>query len=88
MMNTNDQPWYTYIVSCNDQTLYTGITNNLDKRIDAHNSGVGAKYTRSRRPIRLLYSEKHESRSAAAKREYQLKKLPPAEKRKIISEQK
>jgi putative endonuclease len=77
--------WYIYIVRCNDGTLYTGITKNLDKRIDEHNSGNGgAKYTRFRRPVRLVYTEQVESRSDAAKREYQLKKMPLTKKNELI----
>ena len=83
-MTFNDS-WYVYIVRCNDGTLYTGITKNLDKRIDEHNSGNGgAKYTRSRRPVRLVYSEQVESRSIAAKREYQLKRMPLMKKNELI----
>jgi putative endonuclease len=70
------------MVRCSDGTLYTGITNNLEKRIEAHNSGKdGARYTRSRRPVKLVYAEAAESRSAAARLEYQLKRLPPAKKK-------
>ncbi len=77
--------WYIYIVRCNDGTLYTGITKNLDKRIDEHNSGNdGAKYTRFRRPVRLVYTEQVESRSDAAKREYQLKRMPLIKKNELI----
>lgn len=76
--------WYTYIVRCADQTLYTGITNDIRKRIDAHNQGTGAKYTRSRRPVILVYTEEFTTRSAAASREYQLKKLDQAAKLALI----
>ena len=73
--------WYTYIVLCNDQTLYTGITKDLDKRLEEHNSGRnGAKYTRTRRPVQLVYKEEFHSRSEAAKREYRLKKMDRAAK--------
>ncbi|UCD66342.1 MAG: GIY-YIG nuclease family protein [Deltaproteobacteria bacterium] len=73
--------WHVYMVRCSDGTLYTGITNDLDKRIAAHNSGKeGARYTRSRRPVKLVYSEKAGSRSAAARLEYRIKKLPRARK--------
>ena len=83
-MTFNDS-WYVYIVRCNDGTLYTGITKNLDKRIDEHNSGNGgAKYTRFRRPVTLVYTEQVESRSDAAKREYQLKRMPLMKKNKLI----
>ena len=77
--------WYVYMVRCNDGTLYTGITNNLDKRVEAHNSGKdGARYTRSRRPVKLVYSEQVESKSAAAKLEYQFKRLPRSKKKELV----
>jgi putative endonuclease len=80
-----DDIWHVYMVRCSDGTLYTGITNDLEKRIEAHNSGKdGARYTRSRRPVKLIYSEKAGSRSAAARLEYQLKRLPLAEKNRLI----
>ena len=82
-MNSENQ-WYVYMVRCRDDTLYTGIAKNLEKRIAAHNSDSGgAKYTKPRRPVELVYSEPVPSRSAAAKREYQIKKMPAAEKRAI-----
>lgn len=76
--------WCVYILRCSDNTLYTGITNNLEKRIAAHNSGKGAKYTKSRRPVKLVYSENCADRSAASKREYAIKQLRRAEKEKLI----
>ena len=83
-MTYNDS-WYVYIVRCNDETLYTGITKDLDKRINEHNSrNHGAKYTRFRRPVTLVYTEQVESRSNAAKREYQLKKMPLTMKNELI----
>ncbi len=67
--------YYVYIVKCADETLYTGIATELDRRIDEHNhSDKGAKYTRIRRPVTLLYSEEYPDRSAASKREYEIKK--------------
>ena len=54
---------YTYIIKCADSTLYTGWTNDLDKRIKAHNSGKGAKYTKTRRPVKLVYYEEHETKN-------------------------
>ena len=67
--------YYIYIVQCIDKTLYTGITTDLERRIDEHNhSNKGAKYTRMRRPVTLVYSEKYPDRSSASKREYFLKK--------------
>ena len=67
--------YYLYIVSCSDNTLYTGICTDILRRIDEHNnSNKGAKYTRTRRPVRLVYTEMYESRSIASKREYFIKK--------------
>ena len=92
MENIPDYPrtsaWYTYIVCCRDHTLYTGITKNPDKRIAEHNSdNAGAKYTRPRRPVYLVYLEGFSSRSAATKREYQLKKMRRTEKKELIEKQ-
>ncbi len=80
--------WHVYMVRCSDGTLYTGITNDLEKRIEAHNSGKdGARYTRSRRPVTLVYSEQAKSKSAAAKLEYQIKRLTRLKKTNLISHQ-
>jgi len=76
--------WYTYIVECSDSTYYTGITNNLERRMAQHNSGKGAKYTRGRTPVKLVRSEKYGSRSDATKREYAIKKLSRSEKEEIV----
>lgn len=67
--------WVCYLLKCADDTLYCGITNDLDKRLAAHNSGEGAKYTRSRIPVELVFSEDCEDRSVASKREIKIKKL-------------
>ncbi|MCI8814719.1 MAG: GIY-YIG nuclease family protein [Lachnospiraceae bacterium] len=75
---------YTYIVKCRDGTLYTGWTNDLQKRVQAHNCGKGAKYTKSRRPVELLYYEGFHTKSEAMRRENQIKKLPAREKWKLI----
>lgn len=75
-MKTN----YTYILKCSDGSLYTGWTNDLEKRVKAHNDGIGGKYTRSRRPVELAYYEKHFTKEEAMKREAAIKKLPRAEK--------
>ena len=72
--------WYCYLLQCADGTLYTGISNDLDRRIAAHNSGRASKYTRSRLPVALLYSEPHPDRSAASRREAEIKRLPRARK--------
>jgi putative endonuclease len=76
--------WFVYMVECSDNTIYTGITNNLDARIAKHNSGKGAKYTRSRRPVILKATWKYEIKSEAAKAEYTFKKLPKSEKLRLI----
>ncbi len=80
-----DAPWYVYIVHCNDGSLYTGIAKALDARIAQHNGGAGAKYTRSRRPVRLVYSETAADRSAALQREMEIKRLPVAAKRRLVA---
>jgi putative endonuclease len=76
--------WVCYLLRCADDTLYCGITNDLGKRIAAHNAGEGAKYTRSRIPVELVFSEACEGRSAASKREMQIKKLSRAAKTILI----
>ncbi|MDG1707730.1 MAG: GIY-YIG nuclease family protein [Emcibacteraceae bacterium] len=78
--------WTLYILKCSDDTLYTGITNDLDKRISDHESGNGAKYTRGRAPLTLVYNETHENRSTASKREYEVKKLSRPEKEILITQ--
>ena len=72
--------WVCYLLKCADDTLYCGITNDLGKRIAVHNAGEGAKYTRSRTPVELVFSEACEDRSAASKREMEIKKLSRAAK--------
>jgi len=78
--------YFVYIVKCADDTLYTGIATELKRRIQEHNSSdKGAKYTRARRPVELIYSEEYPDRSAASKREYEIKKkMSRAEKLKLI----
>lgn len=71
---------YTYILLCADGTLYTGWTNDLSRRLAAHNSGAGSKYTRCRRPVQLLYAEPHETKEEAMQREWAIKKLSRREK--------
>ena len=73
------------MVRCSDGTLYTGWTNNLEKRMEAHNSGRGAKYTKSRRPVELVYFEEFTEKSDAMSREARLKQLSRAEKLKLIA---
>ena len=75
---------YTYIVQCSDGTLYTGWTNQLEKRIQAHNLGQGAKYTRSRLPVTLVYYEVFDTKNEAMKREYDIKRLSRPQKLQLI----
>lgn len=75
---------YTYILRCADGTLYTGWTNNLDRRLAAHNAGTAAKYTRPRRPVTLVYQEAFPTKEEAMRREWQIKHLSRAEKLALI----
>lgn len=75
---------FIYIIKCSDQSFYTGYTTNLEKRLKAHNEKKGAKYTRGRTPVELMYFEEFDSKSDALKREYQIKKLSLNEKLKLI----
>ena len=76
---------FVYILECNDGTLYTGWTTNLNRRVAEHNAGRGARYTRSRRPVKLVYHETHPDRRRAMQREAAIKKLPRAGKLALIS---
>ncbi len=78
---------YTYIVRCADGSLYTGWTDDLEKRVAAHNAGKGAKYTRSRRPVTLVYHEKFATPREAMSREWHLKRLTRAQKLALIAGQ-
>ena len=75
---------YVYLLRCGDGTLYCGWTMDLDARLKAHNSGKGAKYTRSRLPVELVYSESYEDRHEALSREWHIKRLPRKEKLALI----
>lgn len=77
---------YTYIVKCRDGTLYTGWTNDLTNRLLAHNAGTGAKYTRSRRPVVLVYQERFATKEEAMRREWAIKQLTRAQKLRLIAE--
>lgn len=68
--------WYVYILICSDDTLYTGISNDPSKRLEEHRSGKGAKYTRGRSPLEMVYLSESGNRSEASKEEYRIKKLP------------
>ena len=76
--------WYLYILRCKDGSLYTGITTDVEKRLEAHRSGKGAKYTRGRAPLELVYREECGDHSTALHREIEVKALPREEKLKLI----
>ncbi|MFC1560072.1 GIY-YIG nuclease family protein [Candidatus Margulisiibacteriota bacterium] len=76
--------WHVYILQCADKSLYTGITNDLDRRFAAHKAGKGSKFVRSRKAKKIVHSEKFNSRSKALKREHELKGLSRQEKLKLI----
>ncbi len=80
MKSKNTNPWTCYLLQCADNTLYCGITNDLTKRLAAHNAGEGAKYTRGRTPVTLVYQEPCADKSSALKREREIKALPRADK--------
>ena len=80
MEETQHSIWWVYILRCSDGTLYTGITDDVERRLKAHNSGKGAKYTRGRGPVKLIYREEQPDKSAALKREIAIKKLSRTEK--------
>ena len=93
-MPSNSEPfdkkqktWFVYVLRCADSTLYTGITLDVDKRLNQHNGivALGAKYTRARRPVKLVYQESSDSRSAASKREHAIKSLDKHQKEALIS---
>jgi len=76
-------PYYCYLLKCADGSYYTGWSTDPERRLNQHNSGNGARYTRSRRPVELVYTEELPTRSAAMKREIKIKRLPQAEKRSL-----
>ncbi|MEA3370344.1 MAG: GIY-YIG nuclease family protein [Campylobacterota bacterium] len=78
--------YFVYILECSDKTLYTGIATDVERRLDEHNnSQKGAKYTKVRRPVELVYSEESENRSSASKREHEIKKLSRKQKLELIN---
>lgn len=83
MIETTDS-WIVYILECADKTLYTGITTNIERRMQQHESGKGAKYTQGRAPFTIAYTESCPSRSEASKREMAIKRLSRAEKLQLI----
>lgn len=78
--------WYLYILRCKDGSLYTGITTDVEKRLEAHRSGHGAKYTRGRGPLELVYREECGTHSDALKREWEVKQLKRCQKQQLIGE--
>jgi putative endonuclease len=77
--------WFIYIVRCVDDSYYTGISNNVEQRIKKHNAGIGAAYTRSHRPVVLIWQESAESESAAKRREAQIKKWTRSKKENLVN---
>ena len=83
-MVKNDKSWYVYILKCADDTLYTGITTDVNRRLNEHNKGTGAKYTKTRRPVILVAVSEASNRSEASKEEYRIKQLTRKEKLLLI----
>ncbi len=80
MKLSGEKQWVVYLLRCSDNSLYTGITNDLAKRLATHNAGTGARYTRGRRPVEVIFWEKAADKSDACRREYWIKKLSREEK--------
>ncbi len=84
-LSSSPSSWFVYILRCRDNSLYTGITTNLHQRLQEHNFSLkGAKYTRGRRPVSMVYAKQHPSRSAASSREYEIKQLTKTDKELLI----
>jgi len=84
---TNNQTWYVYLLRCSDNSLYAGITTDLKRRLHQHNNTKqGAKYTRARRPVALVFNETATNKSAASKREYQVRTLPKKQKEQLVAD--
>ena len=79
--------WFVYILRCGDGTLYTGVTDDVQRRLAAHRAGKGAKYTRGRGPLELVYTQEQPDKSAALRREFQIKKLTRPQTERLISAQ-
>ncbi|MTI49171.1 GIY-YIG nuclease family protein [Sporosalibacterium faouarense] len=77
--------YFVYMVRCKDNSLYTGWTTNLKRRVSEHNKGIGAKYTRAKKPVKLVFFEEYDTKSKAAKREYAIKQLYKYQKEKLVS---
>ncbi len=84
MTTERDSGWFVYIVECSDNTLYTGVATDIEARLAEHNAGRGAKYTRARLPVALVYSEKAKDRSTALRREHVIKRMPTLDKRSLV----
>ncbi len=78
--------WYVYIVRCSDKSLYTGVTSDIQRRLKEHNSGKGGRYTKSRAPVTLVYSEAYKTKSEALSRESQIKRWSRAKKKALIEQ--
>ena len=83
-MNSGNDVWLVYLLRCSDGSLYCGVTNNLEKRLAAHNAGNGAKYTRSRMPVELICSSPEMTKSDAFKLEYRVKRAPTGIKEHLV----
>ncbi|MFC7113927.1 GIY-YIG nuclease family protein [Natronoarchaeum sp. GCM10025703] len=77
---------YVYVLECADETLYTGYTTDVERRVNEHDSGAGAKYTRGRTPVELVHTEEYETKAAAMSREYEIKQLSRSEKEQLIED--
>ena len=86
MLKKLNNSWFVYILACDDKTLYTGITNNLRKRLEIHQSGKGAKYTKTHGAKEIVYSHQHSNRSEATKHELRIKNLTKQKKLELINE--
>lgn len=84
-MHGEPMEWIVYMLRCADGTLYTGITDQLERRLQAHNEGRGAKYTRGRGPVEMVYRESCTDKSAALRREYAIKQLPRSKKLELLA---
>ncbi len=86
MLNNNFMDWFVYILECADNSFYTGITTDLQRRVTEHNeSKAGAAYTRARRPVKLVYSESCSSRSESLKREYEIRQMGRSGKEQLVN---
>ena len=86
MAARNSDKWFVYILECSDGTFYTGSTNDLSRRLETHNSGNGARYTKARRPVKLVYHEEFDNKKEAMKREWYIKhKMTRKQKKELMS---